>query len=38
MPEKFPSPAGWTPPGAQFRSSGTVSRTLIGVAATLGRR
>ncbi|WP_040806210.1 hypothetical protein [Nocardia concava] len=30
MPEKFPSPAGWTPPGAQFRSSGGVSRTVTG--------
>ncbi|MEV6065308.1 hypothetical protein AB0L82_02055 [Nocardia sp. NPDC052001] len=30
MPEKFPSPAGWTPPGAQFRSSGGVSRALTG--------
>ncbi|MFE2959267.1 hypothetical protein [Nocardia tengchongensis] len=30
MPEKFPSPAGWTPPGAQFRSSGNVSRTVAG--------
>ncbi|MET9487971.1 hypothetical protein [Nocardia sp. NPDC006630] len=30
MPEKFPSPAGWTPPGAQFRSSGNVSRTVVG--------
>ncbi|WP_330182626.1 hypothetical protein OHB26_02550 [Nocardia sp. NBC_01503] len=30
MPEKFPSPAGWTPPGAQFRSSGGFSRTIAG--------
>ncbi|WP_067692084.1 hypothetical protein [Nocardia jejuensis] len=30
MPEKFPSPAGWTPPGAQFRTTGTVSRTVTG--------
>lgn len=35
MPEKFPSPAGWTPPGAQFRSSGTGSRTWIGSLAGL---
>ncbi|MGV9412045.1 hypothetical protein ACWDOP_19200 [Nocardia sp. NPDC003693] len=31
MPEKFPPPTGWTPPGAQFRSGGTISRTLTGV-------
>ncbi|WP_405490982.1 hypothetical protein [Nocardia sp. NBC_00511] len=31
MPEKFPSPAGWSPPGAQFRNTGGgVSRTVIG--------
>ncbi|AYF74105.1 hypothetical protein D7D52_09765 [Nocardia yunnanensis] len=30
MPEKFPSPAGWTPPGAQFRSTGGASRTMAG--------
>ncbi|MRH89143.1 hypothetical protein GFY24_17080 [Nocardia sp. SYP-A9097] len=30
MSEKFPSPAGWTPPGAQFRSSGGFSRTIVG--------
>lgn len=35
MGEKFPSPAGWTPPGAQFRTSGTASKTLIGSLATL---
>lgn len=30
MPEKFPSPAGWTPPGTEFRSSGGASRTVTG--------
>ncbi|WP_067710769.1 hypothetical protein [Nocardia yamanashiensis] len=35
MPEKFPSPAGWTPPGAQFRTTGTTSKTLTGTLAGL---
>ncbi|GAB4584072.1 hypothetical protein [Nocardia sp. IFM 10818] len=35
MPEKFPSPAGWTPPGTQFTSKGTISRTVIGTVAGL---
>ncbi|MTE13241.1 hypothetical protein GLP40_10685 [Nocardia sp. CT2-14] len=35
MPEKFPSPAGWTPPGAEFRSSGGASRTVTGMLAGL---
>lgn len=30
MPEKFPSPAGWSPPGAQFRSKSNTSRTVTG--------
>ncbi|MFF2087096.1 hypothetical protein ACFVVM_25250 [Nocardia sp. NPDC058176] len=30
MANRFDSPAGWTPPGSQFQSSSTVSRTLIG--------
>lgn len=29
MGERFPSPAGWTPPGAQFRTSGTASKAVV---------
>ncbi|MQY20785.1 hypothetical protein [Nocardia macrotermitis] len=31
MPNKFESPPGWAPPGAQFQSHGVTSRTVIGV-------
>ncbi|MEV5648497.1 hypothetical protein AB0L57_09630 [Nocardia sp. NPDC052254] len=31
MAKKFESPAGWSPPGAQFQSRGVTSRTTAGV-------
>ncbi|RDI54327.1 hypothetical protein [Nocardia mexicana] len=31
MPNKFESPAGWAPPGAQFQNRGGAGRTLAGV-------
>ncbi|ATL66526.1 hypothetical protein [Nocardia terpenica] len=31
MPNKFESPAGWSPPGTQFQSSGVTGRTVAGV-------
>ncbi|MBF6331577.1 hypothetical protein [Nocardia transvalensis] len=31
MPKKFESPAGWSPPGAQFQSRGVGSGTVAGV-------
>ncbi|WP_306361240.1 hypothetical protein [Nocardia sp. CC227C] len=35
MGQKFPSPAGWSPPGAQFTSGSATSRSVTGVAAGL---
>lgn len=35
MPESFQSPAGWSPPGAQFQNRGALGRTLIGTAVAL---
>lgn len=31
MPDKFESPPGWAPPGAQFQSRGVTGRTVTGV-------
>jgi hypothetical protein len=31
MPNKFESPAGWSPPGAQFQSRGVAGRSVVGV-------
>ncbi|MEV0332604.1 hypothetical protein [Nocardia sp. NPDC050717] len=30
MANRFDPPAGWTPPGSQFQTSSTVSRTVVG--------